>query len=448
MSTSRLILGVFLAAALTACGGSESIATSATAADQAAAGQAAAPRLAAARTANVPQDPWVEPQDTHAAITTPHLYAWRLFVALNWPANPAMREADPKRKFGENAITVWESWKLASGTGDEVFLNGGRDPGDWLGGAPRGVKRLQDLESLPLQQQIRRRRMAPMFRFDPQSAATQRNENHMNRASYEFIRSQELYNIEGQEAVFAEAMKRRDAAREAFDNSDPQVVPGEAVLNPKLIDFPLASKEIKAQWREILESEKPRYRWEEVDTPQGKKVFGLTAIHITTKDLPNWFWTTFEHVDNPKSHPHRPPAEGWLLPSNDPSAGPDGFPPGLGIEGTFWSNYRLRGIQIDFVEPNGKPTRLANSQIEEGFQFSSSCITCHARATIGARLGGAANRLSIFQDQFPDTNPLGEIGAPDNGLYERKTFDDPVIGQRLYVQTDFVWALMRAKRKR
>ena len=446
MSTSRLTSAILLAAVLASCSGAGSNATNAT---PPAAQPAAAPRpVAAARAATTtPQDPWVEPQDTHAAITTPHLYAWRLFVALNWPANVTTREADPKRKFGENAITVWESWKLASGSSDEVFLARGRDPGDWLAGPTRGAKQLQDLDALPLQQEIRRRRIDPRLRFDPQSATGQRNENHMNRAAYEFIRSQELYNVEGQEAVFAEALKRRDAARDAFDNSDPQVVPGESVLNPKLIDFPLAAKEIKAQWREIQESEKPRYRWEELTTPQGKKIYGLTAIHITTKDLPNWFWTTFEHVDNPRPHPLRPPQEAWLLPTDDPSAGPNGYPPGLGIDGTFWANYRLRGIQIDFVDALGKPTRLANSQIEEGFQFSSSCITCHARATIGLRAGTVANRLSIFEDQFPDTNPLGEIGAPDTGLYERKTFDDPVIGQRVYLQTDFVWALMRAKRK-
>lgn len=445
MCTSRLTGSIILAAVLAACGGGGSSAPNAT---PATIQPAAAPRLAAtAARATTSQDPWVEPQDTQAAITTPHLYAWRLFVALNWPADPAMRAADPARKFGENAIAVWESWKLASGTNDEVFLARGRDPGDWLGGAPRRAKQLQDLESLPLQQEIRRRRMVPRLQFDPQAATQQRNENHLNRAAYEFIRSQVLYNVEGQEAVFADAVKRRDAARDAFDNSDPQVVPGDSVLSPKLIDFPLAAKEIKAQWREILEPEKPRYRWEELDTPQGRKIYGLTAIHITTKDLPNWFWTTFEHVDNTKPHSLRTAPEGWLLPSDDPSAGPNGYPPGLGIEGTFWSNYRLRGIQIDFVDATGKPTRLANSQIEEGFQFSSSCITCHARATIGARAGAAPNRLSIFEDQFPDTNPRGEIGAPDPGLYERKTFDDPTIGQRIYLQTDFVWALMRAKRK-
>ena len=33
------------------------------------------------------QEPWKEPQDSAAAITDPDRYAWRLFVALSWPAN-------------------------------------------------------------------------------------------------------------------------------------------------------------------------------------------------------------------------------------------------------------------------------------------------------------------------------------------------------------------------
>ena len=36
-----------------------------------------------------------------------------------------------------------------------------------------------------------------------------------------------------------------------------------------------------------------------VDSSGVTRLFGLTALHITTKDLPNWFWATFESVYNP-----------------------------------------------------------------------------------------------------------------------------------------------------
>ena len=74
--------------------------------------------------------------------------------------------------------------------------------------------------------------------------------------------------------------------------------------------------------------------------------FGLTALHITTKDLPNWLWATFEHVDNPA----RPGNEKWELASRDSFAcdrAPfdcNRAPQGLGLQGT-------KGNTIDSVAP-------------------------------------------------------------------------------------------------
>ena len=109
--------------------------------------------------------------------------------------------------------------------------------------------------------------------------------------------------------------------------------------------------------------------------------------------------------------------------------------------------------QIDFIDPLGKPTILANSQIEEGFQTTSSCITCHAMASIGPRIGKEkqANRLSIFQDTHAitgkDSIVVGPTGSPDYSMFESKKFGDEVIGEVNYIQSDFVWSLMRAKRQ-
>src|SRR5262249_43839692 len=44
--------------------------------------------------------PWKEPQDTAQALNEPDRYAWRLFVALNWPAEIAKQQADPNKAFG------------------------------------------------------------------------------------------------------------------------------------------------------------------------------------------------------------------------------------------------------------------------------------------------------------------------------------------------------------
>lgn len=397
--------------------------------------------------------PYVEPQDSIAALQNPDLYAWKLFVALNWPAAASRREADPARRFGENDVTVWESWKLSSGPNDEVFLSDGRDPGPWLGGAFRSaIRPLESLETLPKQQAIRAQRSGIGALFDPPTSTRQRNENHLNMAAYEFIRNNELYHIGGQEKIFQAALDLRRIARDKYDNDPSGLPPPPYQYRKKLIDFPAMAKEVKAQWRPISETDKPRYRWVEfVDGSGARQLYGLTALHITTKDLPNWLWATFEHIDNEK----RSGAEPHLLSSNDSSAGQKGYPEGLGIEGTRWENYRLRGTQIDFVDSTGSPTLLANSQIEEEFQTSSSCITCHAMASIGARRSGegsaSANRLAIFLRTFPRQGKtsltVGPVGHPDPGLFEQYLVDDDVIGELTYLQTDFVWSLFRAKRK-
>ena len=390
---------------------------------------------------------WIEPQDTTAAINHPDLYAWRLFVALNWPADRSKRQADPARQFGENADTVWESWKLSSGENDEVFMRDGSDPGPWITDqdsrrAPneKRERRIGDFESLPLQL---RQGLSdhPSAEFDSDTSPDAQNENHLNEDAYRFIRENELYNIEGQEKLFHEAKQKFDQARAAGRI----VAPHEYKLH-----FDVGAKEVKAQWRRISVEDKPRYRWAEFTADDGSKLlYGLTALHITTKDVPNWLWATFEHVDNPSF----PGAEPWQTPSVDAAAGPNGYPEGLGIEGTRWENYRLRGTQVDFFDSFGNPTILANSQIERGFQLTSSCITCHARATIGPRIQGssAANRLSIFKEMLPQsTNSfirVGNVGALPEELFIQRTFGNPITGDLKYLQLDFVWSLMRANRK-
>lgn len=380
-------------------------------------------------------EPWREPQDTAEALIDPDLYAWRLFVALNWPADVAQREADPARPFGEHGDVVWESWKFSSGELNEVFLDRGLDPGPWMPGRVIDERRLEDFEPLPVQQQIRLRGKGLQPTFDPSTSAVESNENHMNRAAYEFIRERELYNVEGQESLFADAAATWGRARAEGRPADPREFK---------LDFPLAAKEVKAQWRPIEEAQKPRYHWHEFTDAHGDKLlFGLTALHVTTKDLPNWFWATFEHVDNPE----REGAEPWLLPSRDTAAGPDGYPPQRGIEGTPWQYYRLRGTQIEFVDSTGNPTLLANAQIEQGFQTTSSCIACHARATIEPASGSqVVDRLAVFERDF-GLVVVGSVGAPDPGLFDAKQFIDPVTGQLRYLQLDFVWSLSRARRK-
>jgi hypothetical protein len=396
-----------LACALLALGGCSPDTTSEEASTEAAPSQPFK-RFAAA----TDDPPWHEPQDSADAINSPDAYSWRLFVALNWPADVTNRVADRSKEFGAEGPVVWETWANAP----DVFRRDGSDPGPWSSPGTKALvgdenlRLLEDFDPMPLQQQIRLRERGLTIKFDPIAAANGGNETRMNKEAYEFIRANNLYNLGGQKAL--------------------------AASGKEMVQFPLNAKEIKAQWRPITEAQKPRYHWAEVRQADGSKlIFGLTALHITTKDLPNWLWTTFEHVDNPKL----PGNEQWLLPSHDTFACETGppdcnrSPKGIGLEGTRWEHYRLRGTQVDFTTPRGKPTLLANSQPEQGFQTSSSCITCHARASIAA--DGA--RLSVFNQPSGE----GHVGPVDPKWFEEN-------GKSKFTQLDFVWSMFRARPKK
>lgn len=357
-------------------------------------------------------EPYDIPQDTAAAANRPDEYAWRLFVAFNWPADATKRAANSAAKFGADGPVVWETWKNARG---EVFRLDGKDPGEWLDQpAIVASRNVTDFDPRPLQQIARdNERGIPQPAFDPFAALNQVNETRLNKEAYEFVRSKTLYNRDGQNAL--------------------------AKAGELTISFPLPAKEIKAQWRVIAEADKPRYHWTTLRQGDTTIIFGLTALHITTKDLPNWFWATFEHVDNPT----RPNNEPWMLESRDSFACPTAphncnlAPTGIGLQGTKWEFYRLRGTQTDFVDSRGNITHLANSQPEEGFQKTSSCITCHARATIGA---SGNDRLPFFK---PDQQSYN--GPPDPNWFVTKDANGKQIPH--YTQLDFVWSLFRAQPK-
>jgi hypothetical protein len=364
-------------------------------------------------------EPWKEPQDTAAALFEPDKYAWKLFVALNWPADPAQKVADPSKPFGAPGPVVWETWRnIMQGAPDTVFPALGADPGPWLGsGSPAIARQERQFDPAPRQLQVFRAienalrptdrpGLAPAF----DAAVGAGNEVRMNQSAYEFVRQSNLYNVEGQVAQFAAGKEN--------------------------LNFPPNAKEVKAQWRKIKEADKPRYHWAEVTLNNGQKEsWGLTALHISTKDLPNWLWTTFEHIDNktPGQVDGGPPNLGWMTKSSDKFACPspphdcEKAPTGIGVQGTKWENYRLRGSQIDFVTSFGTPTVLANGQIEAPFQRRSSCITCHARATISR---DGTQDIGFFP-------PL--TGAPTSS-----EFFDAQTGQRTFMQLDFVWSLRRA----
>jgi hypothetical protein len=314
---------------------------------------------------------------TPSAINAPDSFAWALFQELN---------ADAGLNDGR---VVWETWKSANNDTDIFLLNGGEPP-PWR--APSASTAIKTLSQEPLQEGLRRREAGlPEPQFDPNVG--EGNEVRLNRSAFEFVLTNELYHQAGQVKALTQALP---------------------------VEFPIEAREIKAQWRRLTPQQDPaRYHTAAIARNGVAETWGLTSLHITTKDLPNWFWATFEHIDNPDREAEVPSRDRAGLPS--------------ALKGTKWEHYALRGTQVDFTTARGVPTILASSQIERRFQRTSSCITCHARATIAAD----STRLRVFRG--PND---GFVGTPDPNWF----LSGPD-GSQKFFQMDFVWSLVRARRR-
>jgi hypothetical protein len=90
-----------------------------------------------------------------------------------------------------------------------------------------------------------------------------------------------------------------------------------------------------------------------------------------------------------------------------------------------WRNYRLDGVQISFVKPNGKPTLMGNSIIEgENVSMNlkeASCISCHAISSVK---NDGTEGITLLNG-----NPVGE--------------PEP-LPSRDWIRRDFVWSLLEA----
>jgi hypothetical protein len=380
------------------------------------------------------------PEDADLAINHPDDYAWKLFLGINRQAAAGKPgEPDPGKtitQYDDDKPVVWESWALASGGRNggaiinpdalpnephpnysEVFLNDGAQPLAW-GLWPRApeTKRFERLPAEQLdavRQSLRLESITPSAAlqrlrptFVPVLAQAEGDEVRMNRATYEFVRDKSLYSVEGLEAQFKAE------------------VGGQPPLS-----FPVASQEIKAQWRKITDADKPRYHWRSLSDPSGTIIYGLVALHIISKDLPQWFWSDFVHKDFDGS------SEAAAVDSSAKNA--DGSH--VGTENSKWAQYRLRGSQTSFTDSLGRSTIVANPLIEGGFQQTSSCITCHSRATVGLRAAETPTRfrrLTTFPlSGLARPQAVGAIGTPDFRWYLDAN------GAVQYVQTDFLWSL-------
>ncbi len=285
--------------------------------------------------------------------------AWRIFALLNPP--------------GRQQPAVWESWPSAADT----FRKDGADPGPWQGGPPSGTQRFELITpaDFPNLRHIVGGRMVPVT--DPLAMAKQLVEVRLNSASYDFIRTRQLYTVAGQRRAVAQGR----------------------------LEFPAGAIQLKAGWRPITPSERPRYHTLTLRLADGSsRLYGLAALNLAAKTPNGWLWASFEHTDAAGS-----------------------------------GHYRLRGTQTSYLDTRNRPVRLGNAVLEAGLGNSASCMTCHARATLS--MDGAPARLPVFAPAPPGVR-RGYVGTPDPGWFGHA--DAQGNWQTTYASLDFVWSLSQA----
>lgn len=338
---------------------------------------------------------------------------------------------------------------------------------------------------------------------------------YRNRPMVEYIFVNELYSTEGLKRVY----DRFNRALASYAPYRPRPVnPDRDYPKPPpivAIDLPTQAIMVKVNWLAVdlapqlgidVRKNAPYIVMDLAAEDGGsREPYLLLSFHISTKDLPNWFWATFEHVDNqgrcdwtgcndsfgyladgpnadlPKPVPGlAPPEPNYTPPHQDDNvdgAGVEAFDIALAYRGVdrisptlerlfrhfgigtgdpargrptpgdpAWRSYRLKGSQTDFVTPTGRATKLGNSVTEAGFTNSASCVSCHSRAGVNAQ---GLPPLAIFTDDLSDAGlPKSVNGIPNEAWFNVNGYFG-VAGQGqapeiIAIQADFVWGFRNA----
>lgn len=458
----------------------------------------------------------IDPAVTNPAMSCPDMFAWKLLIEaiqdefwLNWAPDAYSFPSEPLPLCAADATDLSACCSVDSlvNPGYDDPENPGKHcpyfPADHLdaGGAPVMIpanfpavaqdghfEATVDYEGISEGRAIRQEVAEVVFR---------------NEAMFDYIYENDIYHADGLAAVYARAGAAMADGAPAHTRDE----------TGKLtrINFPVPAVMIKTNWLHedraaalgIVNDPDAPYITIEMQSPVVDN-FGVTfepglhylvAIHISSKDIPNWHWSTFEHVNNPgrcdmigcsdafgyaTTDPigagqydnfvtPKQRSDNLLLPAVIYERGAiyeaESIRPALAeIFATFdigagepaadgmptpadpaWFSYRLKGSQTTFTDSVGRNTLMGNSITEGGFVSNSSCMSCHARSAVNAE---GKSPLAIFTSQLSeDGYPQSPSGIPDHELYyttalgERFSTDPQV----RYLQADFVWGFMFAQ---
>ena len=171
--------------------------------------------------------------------------------------------------------------------------------------------------------------------------------------------------------------------------------------------------------------------------------YALVAMHVSSRQNPNWVWGSFEHQMNPG----RCDAIGCFdtfgaqIPAIAPNKQEYNTQYGSCLKtpqltammtnanlSPVWENYCLKSTEVDFLAADGTPFALGNSVIEgivgNGTVAASSCITCHFYASFGPTGEPTKSARAIL--------PFNPTGNPIPGV---------LTGSQQFA---FTWGVLRA----
>lgn len=324
--------------------------------------------------------------------------AWQHFVQLNSPTN----------------ATAPKNWETTYRSSETVYLPTGCPPPAWgqpLPTPPPAVQ--QQAQKLPGYVQgavihnlgdVNKFQVNGLVLKDKWGGAVL-YQILMNQDTFNYIYQRALYNVEGQE---------------------------QAARNNQPANFPATSFELKTSWI-WLGNDAAKYNelkgtyyivpayYEKVvnGVSQGYVVgnAAMAGMHVINKQQPDWIWITFENVNNPTYTQAKLelPVPDYAVRANQTYQ--------KQLQGTVFASYQLDAVQLSFEDPK----LMANSTIESAFQKESSCMTCHALASV--KPNGSYFNLVNSQG--------GNVG-----YYTGKPPDMPG-----WTPLDFVWSLRRASRR-
>jgi len=368
-------------------------------------------------------------------------WAMGAFAAASLIGSPAWAQRDPDPGVNQPDRVAWQlfisvtAYRATPGNNNALFETWASDPDtfnlnpQWPGDRPSP----KALVASALGQGVRRQRAlaAPAAAPPSQSCVPTAErpcigeEVRRNRPTFDFIVQNGLYTQAGLAAAFG-----------------------------KPLSFPIDSIEVKADWIPVSQlqawngttpDQAPSlYHINMVPTPGGATAVAMVAMHLISKQVPNWTWATFEHWKNPARCDLIGCSDsfGAVVANVPPNAQPNQGYPLCAKSGALlqlmsaagsnavWQNYCLKGSQTDFITSTGVTTILGNSVIEQlnaGVPVNeSSCMTCHATAAFNAQGSTLGQGFSA-----------NETGAPQPAWFNGPGKFDPYP----YQQSDFVWAI-------